>query len=217
MKFTTVIVTRNSAAHVKTLHTVLKLNIRTIRAGIQNELCFVNDDPFEIADVIEDRMKTCDRIVMIHYGVNIDEATIDYFCGERALEGVGVLVFPAAKEKIDWDRFTQTTQQGTTEPIHQRAIHFDTEVRHELSKSLWSVNATEAKSCVMNCKNVRKKVNKIFVGKSGRMFEKFREQGVKIVAYTAANVTMTFAHECVSNILQSSGVRTEQHARPLET
>ena len=94
MKFTTVIVTRNSAAHVKTLHTVLKLNIRTIRAGIQNELCFVNDDPFEIADVIEDRMKTCDRIVMIHYGVNIDEATIDYFCGERALEGVGVLVFP---------------------------------------------------------------------------------------------------------------------------
>lgn len=217
MKFTTVIVTRNSAAHVKTLHTVLKLNIRTIRAGIQNELCFVNDDPFEIADVVQDRLKTSDRIVMIHYGVNIDESTIDYFCKDRALEGIGVLVFPAAKEKIDWDRFAKVTKAGTSEPIHQRALEFDTDVHHEMSPSLWTVNTTEAKSWVMNCKNVRKKVDKIFAGKPGKMFEKFREQGVKIVAYTAATVTMTFAHECISNILQSSGVRTEQIPKPLET
>jgi len=217
MKFVTVIVTRNSAAHVKTLHTVLKLNIRTIRAGIQNELCFVNDDPFEIADVIQDRMKTCDRIVMIHYGVNIDEATIDYFCKDRALEGIGVLVFPAAKEKIDWDRFSKVTKENTTEPMHQRALEFDTNVRQEMSLSLWTVNGTEAKTWVMNCKNVRKKVDKIVAGKPGRMFEKLREQGVKIVAYTAATVTMTFAHECVSNILQSSGVRTTAPTVPLET
>jgi len=150
---------------------------------------------------------------MIHYGVNIDEATIDYFCGDRALEGIGVLVFPAAKEKIDWDRFVEVTKKDTSEPMHQRALEFDTNVRQEMSPSLWSINGTEAKTWVMNCKNVRKKIDKIVAGKPGRMFEKLREQGVKIVAYTAASVTMTFAHECVSNILQSSGVRTT----PLET
>jgi len=97
--------------------------------------------------------------------------------------------------------------------MHQRALEFDTNVRQEMSPSLWSINGTEAKTWVMNCKNVRKKIDKIVAGKPGRMFEKLREQGVKIVAYTAASVTMTFAHECVSNILQSSGVRTT----PLET
>jgi len=39
------------------------------------------------------------------------------------------------------------------------------------------------------------------------MFEKFVEQGVRIYAFTAAKLTMTYTHECVSNILNAAGVK----------
>jgi hypothetical protein len=40
------------------------------------------------------------------------------------------------------------------------------------------------------------------------MFFKFKEVGIKIIAYTAAKLTMTYGHECVSSLLNSAGVKT---------
>ena len=40
------------------------------------------------------------------------------------------------------------------------------------------------------------------------MFSKFKESGVKIHAYTKAKLIMTYSHECVSNILGASGVKS---------
>jgi len=39
-----------------------------------------------------------------------------------------------------------------------------------------------------------------------KIFEKFQRFGVKIYAYTAARVTVTYAHECLGNILETAGV-----------
>ena len=41
-----------------------------------------------------------------------------------------------------------------------------------------------------------------------RMFFKFREVGVKIVAFTAAKLTMTYGHECISSLINSAGVKS---------
>ena len=40
------------------------------------------------------------------------------------------------------------------------------------------------------------------------MFTKFKEAGIKIHAYTASKLVMTYSHECVSNILNAAGVKT---------
>jgi hypothetical protein len=35
-----------------------------------------------------------------------------------------------------------------------------------------------------------------------------KERGVKIYAFTAAKLVMTYPHECISNILSAAGVKT---------
>ena len=47
MKLATVIVTRSKSCHVKTLHTILKLNIKCIETRSEQKIFFVNDDPYE--------------------------------------------------------------------------------------------------------------------------------------------------------------------------
>ena len=40
------------------------------------------------------------------------------------------------------------------------------------------------------------------------MFDKLKESGVKIQAYVDAKLTITYTHECVSNIMNAAGVKT---------
>ena len=40
------------------------------------------------------------------------------------------------------------------------------------------------------------------------MFLKLQESGVKIHAYIGAKLTMTYSHECISNILNAAGVKS---------
>jgi hypothetical protein len=90
-------------------------------------------------------------------------------------------------------------------------LHFDTEVSKKVSNDVYNVNTTNARAWIMNTKNVIKSIRdkktgtwKIFP----KMFEKFKERGVRIYAFTAAKLTMTYTHECVSNILNAAGVKT---------
>jgi len=39
------------------------------------------------------------------------------------------------------------------------------------------------------------------------MFEKFIERGVKVCAFTGANLVATYPHECLGNILETAGVK----------
>ena len=208
MNLVTILVTRSKACHVKTLHTILRLNIKCLQKSINNEITYVDDDSFKKAEIIQQYAKTHDRIFFIDFGISADDESIDKVLGD--LDGFGVLVFPGVKEGVDWNLFKSKVRSDCKEPIAQMGLHFDTEVGNKISDNIHVVTSTEAKCWVMNTKNLIKNIKdkkgnwKIYP----KMFEKFKEQGVKIYAFTAAKLTMTYPHECISNILNAAGVKT---------
>jgi len=208
MKICTVVTTRSKSCSVKTLHTILRLNINCMQQNVQNEILYVNDDPFEKIEMIEKCLPRCDRVFFIDFGIGVDEDSVKQIFENH--EGIGVLVFPGVKEGIDWDLFKQKVRSDEClEPTSQMGLHFDTEVSKKISKDIYSVINTEAKSWVMFSKNVMKNAK----DKRGnfslhvKMFDKLKECGVKIYAFTASKLTMTYSHECVSNILNAAGVK----------
>jgi len=208
MNLVTILVTRSKACHVKTLHTILRLNIKCLQKSINNEITYVDDDSFKKAEIIQQYAKTHDRIFFIDFGISADDESIDKVLGD--LDGFGVLVFPGVKEGVDWNLFKSKVRSECKEPITQMGLHFDTEVGNKISDNIHVVTSTEAKCWVMNTKNLIKNIKdkkgnwKIYP----KMFEKFKEQGVKIYAFTSAKLTMTYTHECISNILNAAGVKS---------
>lgn len=208
MNVATIIVTRSKSCSVKTLHTILKLNITCLENNFKNEITFVNDDPFEKAETIQSCMKKHDRIIFIDFGISIDQESIEQ-CFQKH-EGVGCLVFPGVKEGIDWDLFKSKVMTDSTEPVSQMGLHFDTEVGKVVSENIYQVVSTDPKAWIMNTKNVIKNIKDKKTGNwkiYPKMFEKFKEQGVRVYAFTAAKLTMTYTHECISNIVNAAGVR----------
>ena len=97
-----------------------------------------------------------------------------------------------------------------TEPVNQIGLNFDTDVNKKISENIYSVSSTSAKCWVMFTKNIIKQIKDKKTGSikiGAKMFEKFKEQGVKIHAFTASKLTMTYTHECISNILSAAGVK----------
>lgn len=212
MKLATIVVTRSKSCHVKTLHTVLRLNLMCIQTkGVQNEVVYVNDDPYEKSEIIQKYMKTSDRIFFVDFGVSVDTQSLEQVF--KSNEGVGCLVFPGVTEGIDWEMFKSKVKEGSTEPVDQMGLHFDTEVGNKVGEDLYQVKKTAARSWVMMCKNVSKYVRDKRTydyrvpPRLDQMFSKFKELGVKINAYTASKLTMTYTHECISNLLNSAGIK----------
>ena len=206
MKLVTILVTRSKSCHVKTLHAVLRLNIRCLQKKIDNQIAYVDDDPYKKSEMIEKYMKTHDRIFFIDFGIGIDDASLDQVMESH--EGVGCLVFPGVKEGIDWEMFKKKIQNDSSEPVSQMGLHFDTVVGSAVSKNIRKVESTSAKVWIMNTKNVTKTLHKSKDSKiSPKMFEKFIRQNVRVYAFTAAKLTMIYTHECVSNILSAAGVK----------
>ena len=212
MKIATIIVTRVRSCHVKTLHTILRFNILCIQTGsIQNEVAFVNDDPFEKSDTIHKFIKTHDRIFFIDFGIHVDDESMKMVVDKN--EGYGVVVFPGVKEGINWTMFKEKVLAESTEPTEQMGLEFDTEVIAKVCDNIHTVKTTGAKSWVLICKNTLKQIKDKRTGmykihpKLDVMFNKFKEHGVRIVAFTAAKLIQTYSHECIGNIVNSSGVK----------
>ena len=212
MRIATILVTRGKSCHVKTLHTILKFNIRCMKTGTENEVIFVNDEPFEKAEIIYKYLKSHDRIFFVDFGISVDEGSLDKVFEKH--DGVGCLVFPGVTEGIDWGMFKEKVISKYNEPIEQMGLHFDTIVANRISDDIYAVNETSAKSWVMMNKNVMKhlkdKKNGAFKihPRMKNMFLKFKEAGIKIHAYTAAKLVMTYSHECISNILNTAGIKS---------
>lgn len=206
MKLITIIVTRSKSCHVKTLHAVLRLNIRCLRKSIDNEIVYVDDDPYKKSELVEKYIKTHDRIFFIDFGIGVDDDSLDQVLESH--EGVGCLVFPGVKEGIDWEMFKKKIQNDSGEPVSQMGLHFDTVVGSAVSKDIRKVESTSAKVWIMNTKNVTKTLHKSKDSKiSPKMFEKFIRQNVRVYAFTAAKLTIIYTHECVSNILNAANVK----------
>ena len=151
MKICTVITTRSKSCAVKTLHTILKLNIQCIQNNVQNEILYVNDNPFDKVEMIQKCLTRCDRIFFIDFGINVDEESIKQIFANH--EGMGVLVFPGVTEGIDWGLFKHKVRAGSTEPVSQMGLNFDTEVDRKISENIYTVKNTNPKAWVMFSKN----------------------------------------------------------------
>lgn len=208
MKFCTIIVTRSKSCAVKTLHTILKFNVHCIRNGVENEIIFVNDDSVDKSRAIEDNITRCDRIFFIDFGIGVDEGSMEQLF--KPHENIGYLVFPGVKDGVDWEMFKTKVKNGVNEPVEQMGLDFDTSIGKKVSKDIYHVTATNARCWFMNCKNVLKCIS----DKRGKFnininyFKQAFEKNVKIYAFTASKLVITYTHECVSNILNAAGVKT---------
>jgi hypothetical protein len=208
MKLVTIVVTRSKSCHVKTLHTILRLNIKCIQNNVDHQILYVNDDPYEKVDIVEQCMKKYDRILFIDFGIGVDDTSLN-----KVLEvhhNTGLLVFPGVKEGVNWDMFREKVKSGSTEPVSQMGLEFDTVLGKKTSQHFYTVVSTSAKVWVMmpatiirQIKHKKKNTWKLYPN----MFEKFIEQGVKIYAFSASKLIQTYTHECVSNILNAASVK----------
>jgi len=181
----------------------MNLHAMCMQRGVNLEIHFV-EDKSNLTKLI----KTGERIFWMDYGTNLNteelHRVIDPFD-----QGVSVLVFPSVKEGIDWDMFAKKTKEGSTEPAHQRALTFDTEVGKKISEGVYECTKTSARVWVMDSKPVDKKIRG---GKTpinlplNAMFECLILNGVKVAAATNANIVCHYVHECFGNILEASGV-----------
>jgi hypothetical protein len=208
MNLVTIITTRSKSCSVKTLHAVLRLNMRCLQKNINNEIVYVIDDPYAKAEAVQKYMKTKDRVLFFDFGIGVDDGTLDQVFEPH--ENVGCLVFPGVKEGIDWDMFKKKIRSESTEPASQMGLAFDTEVGKKVSENIYNVVTTEPRVWILNTKNVLKSIKDKKTGNwkiYPKMFEKFKEQGVRIYAFTASKLTLTYTHECLSNILNAAGVK----------
>jgi hypothetical protein len=66
-----------------------------MQKGVDNEISYVDDDPFLKAEIIERFMKTHDRIIFVDFGVALDDASVAE-CFEKH-EKVGMSRIPWSK------------------------------------------------------------------------------------------------------------------------
>ena len=90
MKFATIIVTRSKSCHVKTLHSILKFNLMCLQNNCENEIVFVNDDPFYKADTIAKYIKTHERLLFIDFGIQIDDDSLRK-CFDKLVGDIGFI------------------------------------------------------------------------------------------------------------------------------
>jgi len=198
-------VTKNKSISATTLHTIMNIHMQCMMRGIHLDISFAPDK-----SNLPRLIKSGERIVWMEYGTNLDEGSL-----VKAIlpfdKNIQVLVFPAVKEGINWQMFAKKTMAGTTEPVNQRGLEFDTAVGKKLADSLYEVTGTEARVWAMDAKPVDKKLRgekvpvKLPLDES--MFRVLQGQGIKIGALTSATVICHFVHECVGNILETAGVK----------
>jgi len=202
-------VTRNKSISATTLHTMMNIHVLCMQHSTHLEIHFVEDK-----STLPKIMKTGERIFWMDYGTNLNNEELNKVLTPFD-KGVQVLVFPSVKEGINWDQFTKKTKDGSTEPAHQRALTFDTEVGKKLGDALYECEKTSARVWVMDSKPVDKKVRggkapiKLPLDDNEAFFTCLKNLGIKIGVDTKAAVVCHYVHECFGNILEASGVRLE--------
>ena len=203
--------TRNASIAVRTLHTLLNLNIISIQSNNRVEINFIKDDQVEKNKVLIKKAKTADRILVLDYGISLDTESLKKVFSVFG-QHYSLQVFPCVVENIDWDMFKSKLSNKSKEPIEQMGLNFDTEVTKKLSDDDYIVKSTSARAWVVESKHFLKCVK----DKKGEpvklpntnteFFEKLLSRGLKTFAFTAAKPTISYQHECIGNILESANV-----------
>jgi hypothetical protein len=220
MHVVAIIVTRSASIAVKTLHSLLTLNRTCAQKQVTLELVFVNDDAFERKDTLLKKSKHCDRIIWFNYSVHVDQTSIEKML-EKFIQGYHCMVLPCVTPGIDWGMFKSKILSGSKEPIGQMGLNFDTEVGKSIGENMHIVTSTSPQAWAIDTKPVIKamKGNKgegvSISANVSEMFKAFIDKGVKVYAFTAANLIVTYPHECIGNLLSAAGVETSPIPVPI--
>jgi len=200
-----VCVTRNKSIAVTTLHSLMTLGMYGSHQQVPIEYMFV-----EGLNALPKLVKTGERILWFDYGTNLDQDSIPRVLNPMEKD-IRVIVFPAVVEGVDWDMFRKKTVEGSTEPIHQRALTFDTDVAKKVvGTDLYDVVKTSARVWVMDSKPIEKKLKSVQKNLScdsyENMFAQLKSNNIRVVALPSATVIRHFTHKCLGNILEMPGV-----------
>jgi len=214
MHVVAVVVTRSVSISVKTLHTLLCLNRLSSHRGHTLEIVYVNDEAFEKKAVFLKKASSCDRLVWLNFSVHVDEVSLDKML-DKFVNGYHCLVLPGVTPGIDWDMFKKKVLDGSKEPVHQMGLNFDTEVGKSIGENLYIVTSTDPKAWAIDTKPVLKAIkgskgDGTISANTSEMFKTFIERNVRVYAYTDAQITLTYPHECIGNLLSAAGVETSQ-------
>jgi hypothetical protein len=161
-------------------------------------------------DALPKLVKTGERIVWFDYGTNLDQDSIPRVFNTMEKD-IRAVVFPSVIEGVDWDMFRKKTVEGSTEPIHQRALTFDTDVAKKVvGTDLYDVVKTSARVWVMDSKPIDKKLKSVQKNLScdsyESLFAQLKSNNLRVVALPSATVIRHFTHKCLGNILEMPGV-----------
>ena len=200
-----VCVTRNKSIAVTTLHSLMTMGMHAAQRQVNIEYVFV-----EGLDALPKLVKSGERIVWFDYGTNLDQDSIPRVFNTMEKD-IRVVVFPAVIEGVDWDMFRKKTVAGSTEPIHQRALTFDTDVTKKMAGTdFYDVEKTSARVWVMDSKPIDKKLKSIQKNLScdsyENLFSQLKSNNLRVVALPSATVIRHFTHKCLGNILEMPGV-----------
>ncbi len=186
---------------MKTLHTILKLNLVCLTQKHNNNIVFVNDTPSEKHSIINKHIKNCDRILFIDYSIAIDEDSLNSIVSDWNSQCV---IYPCVKPGIDWDLFKKKVHEDCDEHVEQYGLSFDTEVGKKCQGDYYWVTKTDSpKVWAAQSKNLLK----VYKGSKSIDFDSYMKAGLRVSAYTPARLIVTYPHECIGNILGAAGVK----------
>ena len=199
-------VTRNKSISATTLHTAMNIHMQCMQKGMHLEIHFL-DDKSQLPKLI----KSGERLFFMDYGTNLNVEILSKVV-EPFEKGCHMLVFPSVKEGINWEKFTKKTKEGSSEPVGQRGLEFDTTVGKKLAEGLYECDKTSARVWAMDSKPVDKKLRggkeqiKLPLDSNEAMFTTLKNLGIKVGVVTEAIVVCHYTHECFGNILEAAGV-----------
>lgn len=184
-----VAVTRNSSLHCTTLNSIMCIGMWAIQKNIHYTVHFIQENTD-----LKKYLKHADRLIFLDYGASFDRESLNPLCSEFP-KGYNVLVFPAVKSSIDWSAFKKKTVEGSSEPAEQRGLEFDTEVHRKISDFYYEVKETKPRIWAANPKKLK---------------DHPLDPNVKKCAWVDAKCTMHYTHECIANILETSGIQVKK-------
>lgn len=207
MLFRVILVSRNRSIYARTLHTVLAIQAIARQSGITLDLTFVNDNEVDKLGVLKKSLKGCDRVIWIDYGMSISRETAQAFFVKTVTAVDGAVLPAPLKDHVDWDTFRNEIEKNTTEPVHQIALKFDTEVgtKDIIPGIMHDVKATSPQLWYLDSKKATRKINKNAEG-ARILGDVFKKAKLQFGAIIFSDVHTHFTHECTGNIMNMSGL-----------
>ena len=203
---------RNESIHIKTLHTLMHINLQLSQMqNMKVEIEFIDEDPFEVRDVIEKDLKKFDRLVIFRYGYMV-EVTDDVINLLVKPTDCHCVLFSGVKPTINWDEFTDKTINDSNEPEYQRGLDFSAVPHKKIRDGIYSTIKFTPNIFVMDCKAItklmkKKNSNNRFPSNLNTLDEFMNSIGARVYVYTKAVVTTSFQHKSVGSISTSTGVK----------